>query len=256
MFNKYYKGIKKRVVPFILILAMLMQTGVGEVVLASDTKGNTAVDQTDKVSVPVKTNDLPDKQTEDTASKGAQESLTGAGKEEEQQEVQDKGAANPSQEPSVQPAPENTGQESEQAEDPKQTGEENGQPDLEKRAPIDWTQRLESLSLALDKIVYQEEGQQAVTVKNMDNRLDLSKVKSDTVKAQQLFIRFAFDQAKMDDQLKEGDTFSFYVPREYMALTDTGGPAAVSVCTREAYEAEPSEYRDTETSIICPKKHI
>ena len=247
MFNKYYKGIKKRVVPFILILAMLMQSGMGEVVLASDTKGNTAVDQTDKVSVPVKTNDLPDKQTEDTASKGAQESLTGAGKEEEQQEVQDKGAANPSQEPSVQPAPENTGQESEQAEDPKQTGEENGQPDLEKRAPIDWTQRLESLSLALDKIVYQEEGQQAVTVKNMDNRLDLSKVKSDTVKAQQLFIRFAFDQAKMDDQLKEGDTFSFYVPREYMALTDTGGPAAVSVCSREAYEAEPSEYRNTES---------
>ncbi len=58
MFNKYYKGIKKRVVPFILILAMLMQSGMGEVVLASDTKGNTAVDQTDKVSVPVKTNDL------------------------------------------------------------------------------------------------------------------------------------------------------------------------------------------------------
>lgn len=248
MFNKYYKEAKRRVMPFILILAMLMQTGMGNVVLASDMSENPDRGQTESTVEQNKESGQTDQGTgavpagaDASGQPGGQEAREPSGQEAKDQETKDQAAKD--QETKDQEA---SGQE--------QNDVQAGSPDVDENqnaangesVPVDWTQKKEMFRLSLDQIVYQENDQQPVTVKSVENRLDLSGLQTDTLKSQELFVRFEFDQAKMTEQLKAGDTFSFYVPREYIKLTDSGAQTAAFVCSREGYEAEPSEIRDTE----------
>lgn len=244
MFNKYYKKMKKRIVPFILIMTMLMQTGMGNVVWASDAKDEKTQGQTESMADPDGEEALPD-QSEAAGSRepGEEPDLEQPFKEPVLTEQGKEPDGQPREELPAEPESKEA---QEQVSESGQSQAEGGSADPERRDPIDWTQRKDVFQLSPDKIVYQDNDGQSFTVKSIESRLDLSMLTADAISSQQLVVRFAFDQAGMTEQLKAGDTFSFYVPREYMTLTDTGEPWAATVCSRQSYEAEPSEIRDTE----------
>lgn len=217
MFNKYYNKTKrkgKRAVPFLMAAIMLVQTGTGNVVLASEAPGDLPQIETESEAVlpeeEPQTTVLPEEMAEPTSDTAGQDVIVN------------------------------------------QTGEtENSHTDtiIEEepaRDAINWTQLTESFTLSADKVVYQEKGGTQTTVKNVEGRIDLSALMAETMENQNLFVRFAFHQAKMADQLQAGDYFAFTVPKEYMILSDTSGPAEAFVCNQQAYEGEPSAAADRE----------
>lgn len=217
MFIKYYQKAKKhgkRAVPFVMAAIMLLQTGMGNVVLASEEPGDISQIETESEAA------LPE--------------------EEPQTTVQ--------QEETTEPSNETVGQDV--IVDP-EIEMENLHTDVtmeEKTArdAINWTQYTESFTLSADKVVYQEKGGTQTTVKNVEGRIDLSALMAETMENQNLFVRFAFHQAAMTEQLQAGDYFAFTVPKEYMILADTSEPAEAFVCNQQAYEEEPSAVVDRE----------
>lgn len=238
MFNKHFKKTKKRgkrVMPFVLAASMLMQIGMSNVAFADGITGE---------SVQVESKTVSETLEESVESGFQTESVANTSEESFQTELQTVEAA----ESSVETEEQNTtvSEESDgSADESKNTQAETEE--TETREAIDWTQHRESFLLSPDKIVYQEKEELPVTVKNIGDRLDMSGVKAEMLESQHLFVRFLFDSAEMTEELKAGDTFSFIIPKEYMAVEDTNGPVAVSACNRQAYEAEPSQIMDTES---------
>lgn len=130
-----------------------------------------------------------------------------------------------------------TSEPQERENDASELQDDEGGTEPEVRAPIDWTQNQEALLLEWRQVIWRQAGQDAVSVKNEDHRLDLSGMNPETIETLQFEAGFMFVRGAMGEPLQAGDIFRFTLPREYVILEDLTQPQEIYLCDNAEYDS-------------------
>ncbi|MEF9998803.1 MAG: SpaA isopeptide-forming pilin-related protein [Lachnospiraceae bacterium] len=117
------------------------------------------------------------------------------------------------------------------------------------REAVDWTNQTDALALSLQRITYQEQGKELMTVKSEHLLYDLSGLNLSILESMTLDYGFQFLHISEEAPLQSGDTFTYALSKEQWKLEDTTQPLELRTCDKESYLANGTTSQESGSVI-------